>query len=96
MVTGGNTGSCSLNKAPPLKPLVDHGRSTTEICKSSVKTKMKPSAAQICKINPLLSQLKYTTNGMEAFIILLQKITADVSSKGKSGGNEDGGQVSLY
>lgn len=73
LVNGTSGGSCSTKT--PLKPLPDHGRHT-EVCKNG---KSKKPLVQISKVNPLLSQLKHTTNGMEAFIILFQRLTADVS-----------------
>ncbi|XP_065219463.1 serine-rich adhesin for platelets isoform X2 [Planococcus citri] len=75
LTNGASAGSCSINKGP-LKALPpgDHGH--RDVCKNAAKSKTKP--VQIAKVNPLLSQLKYTTNGMEAFIILFQRITADM------------------
>lgn len=74
-----NSAACSVSsKSAPLKPLADHGNRASDQCKA-VKVKTK-SLNQISKINPLLSQLKYATDGMEAFIILFQRLTTDVSN----------------
>lgn len=50
-------------------------------CKNDASIDIRPSVnnKEISDIQPLLVQLKYATDGMEAFIILFQKLTSDVS-----------------
>ena len=41
--------------------------------------KLLQKRSSIAEVNPLLGRLKRTTDGMEAFIVLFQRLTADVS-----------------
>lgn len=61
-----------------LKPLTEHSsRSANVGYKTAPKSKLKQPS--VIEVNPLLGHLKRTTAGMEAFIVLFQRLTADVS-----------------
>ena len=73
-----NSNSCSSIKNSVVKPLTEHSSRTADVgYKTGSKGKLKQSA--VTQVNPLLGRLKRTTNGMEAFIVLFQRLTADVS-----------------
>lgn len=77
--TTNSAGTCSVNGKPnSLKPLPDHTNRPADSGKCT-KIKVKTSVPS-AKVSPLLAQLKYATDGMEAFIILFQRLTADVSN----------------